>query len=123
VARPRSGSEEGAPVRMREARFVAIQFVPLALDTYFRGNSHELAFCKKVSAGGNHVVSSTAGGQTLGKEGLKLRRSDLESVLQEYARMPKEQRTPALEDAGTAQPPKRAVPLPQANGLIVRGNC
>jgi hypothetical protein len=106
-----------------EPDYVAQHFVPLALDTYFRGNSHELAFCQKVQAGGNHVVVATASGRTLGKEGLKLRQRDLESVLQDYARLPKEERQPALEDARKAQPPKRAVPQPPANGLIVRGYC
>jgi hypothetical protein len=102
---------------------VAKHFVPLALDTYFRGNSHELEFCQKVRAGGNHLVVATAGGQILGKEGLKLRQRDLQSVLDEYARLPKEQRTPALEDPARAQLPKRAVPQPPAHGLIVRGYC
>src|SRR5262249_52441114 len=106
-----------------EPDYVARHFVPLALDTYFRGNSHELAFCQKVHAGGNHLVVATAGGQTLGKAGLKLRQSDLAGVLEEYARLPKEQRTPPPEDPAKAQPPKRAVPQPPAKGLIVRGYC
>src|SRR5262249_55809028 len=84
---------------------------------------HELAFCQKVRAGGNHLVVATAGSQTLGKAGLKLRQSDLASVLEEYARLPREQRTPPLEDPAKAQPPKRAVPQPPVNGLIVRGYC
>ena len=95
----------------------------MALDTYFRGNSHELEFCQKVSAGGNHLVVATAGGQTLGKEGLKLRKSDLQAVLGEYARVPKEHRRPTLDDPAKAQPPKRAVPQPPPNGLIIRGYC
>ncbi len=41
----------------------------------------------------------------------------------EYARLPREQRTPALPDPVAAQPPKRAVPQPPAHGLIVRGYC
>jgi hypothetical protein len=106
-----------------EPDYVARHFIPLALDTYFRGNSLELAFCQKVRAGGNHLVVATAGGQTLGKEGLKLRQRDLEGVLAEYARLPREQRTPPLEDAAGARPPQRAVPQPPANGLIVRGYC
>jgi hypothetical protein len=102
---------------------VAKHFVPLALDTYFRGNSHELEFCQKVRAGGNHLVVTTAGGQSLGKTGLKLRQSDLQAVLDEYERLPREQRTPPLEDSARAQPPKRPVPQPPPNGLIVRGYC
>lgn len=106
-----------------EPEYVAKHFVPLALDTYFRGNSHELEFCQKVRAGGNHLVVCTAGGQTAGKGELRLRKKDLEGALKEYSLLPKEQRTPALADLALAQPPKRAVPLPPANGLIVRGYC
>ena len=32
-----------------EPEYVARHFVPLALDTYFRGNSHELEFCLRQS--------------------------------------------------------------------------
>ena len=79
-------------------------FIPLALDSYFRGNSQELEFCQKVRAGGNHLVVATAGGRALGKEGLRLRRSDLQPVLEEYARLPREERTPALEMARSCSP-------------------
>lgn len=103
--------------------FVARHFVPLALDTYFRGNSHELEFCQKVRAGGNHLVVVTAGGQTVSKEGLRLVKQDLEGALKEYGRLPKEQRRPNLPDPATAMPPQREVPRPPANGLVVRGYC
>jgi hypothetical protein len=106
-----------------EPEYVAKHFVPLALDTYFRGNSHELDFCQKVRAGGNHLVVATAGGQAVGKGELKLRKKELEGVLREYAQLPKEQRIPELPDSALAQPPKRVVPQPPANGLIVRGYC
>ncbi len=102
---------------------MARHFIPLALDTYFRGNSQEVEFCQKVKAGGNHLVVATAGGQALGKDGLKLCRRDLEPVLREYARLPREQRTPALEDPSLAQPARRPVPQPPPKGLIVRGYC
>jgi hypothetical protein len=59
----------------------------------------------------------------VGKEGPKLRKSDLQEVLEEYARLPKEQRRPALPDPAKALPPKRAVPRPPRDGLIVRGYC
>jgi len=59
----------------------------------------------------------------VGKEGLKLRKSDLQAVLEAYARLPKEKRLPALDDPAKARPPKRAVPQPPRNGLIVRGYC
>jgi hypothetical protein len=106
-----------------EPDYVARHFIPLALDTYFRGNSQELEFCHKVHAGGNHLVVATARGRTLGKEGLKLRQSDLQSVLEEYARLPREERTLALEDPDRAQPPRRPVPQPPRSGLIIRGYC
>ena len=79
-----------------EPEYVAKHFVPLALDTYFRGNSHELEFCNKVRAGGNHLVVATAAGQTLGKDDLRLRKKDLEGALKEFAALPKEQRTPTI---------------------------
>ena len=63
-----------------EPKYVAKHFVPLALDTYFRGNSHELEFCNKVQAGGNHLVVATAAGQTLGKGDLRLRKKELEGA-------------------------------------------
>jgi hypothetical protein len=106
-----------------EPQYVTRHFVPLALDTYFRGNSQELEFCQQVRAGGNHLVVATAAGQTLGKGDLRLRQKELDGALQEFAALPREQRTPALADPASAQPPKRAVPRLPANGLILRGYC
>ena len=106
-----------------EPAYVAKHFVPLALDTYFRGNSHELEFCQKVRAGGNHVAVCTAGGQIIGKGELKLRQKDLEGALKEYAQLPKAERTPKIADPATALAPKRAVPKPPVKGLIIRGYC
>ena len=106
-----------------EPDYVAKHFVPLALDTYFRGNSHELEFCNQVHAGGNHLIVATAAGQTIGKDNLRLRRKELEGALKEFATLPKEQRTPTIADPATAQAPKRAVPKPPAGGLILRGYC
>ena len=97
--------------------------MPLALDTYFRGNSQELAFCQKIGAGGNHVVVATAGGESIGKGQLKLCSKDLQRPLADYRRLPQEQRTPPLEDPVLATPPKRLVPQPPPGGLIVRGYC
>ncbi len=82
-----------------------------------------MEFCQKVKAGGNHLVVCTAGGQTLSKGELRLRRRELSGALEEYARMPKEQRTPPLDDPAKATAPKRPVPSPPENGLIVRGYC
>jgi hypothetical protein len=44
-------------------------------------------------------------------------------VLEQYNRLPKEQRLKALDDPARAQPPRRAVPEPPRNGLIIRGYC
>jgi len=106
-----------------EPAYVAKHFIPLALDTYFRGNSHELEFCNKVHAGGNHLVVATAAGATLGKEDCKLRQKDLEGALKEFAALPREERMPALADPATAQAAKRPVPSPPVGGLILRGYC
>lgn len=97
--------------------------MPLALDTYFRGNSHEVEFCHKVRAGGNHLVVATAAGQTLGKGDLKLREKDLAGPLKEFAALPEDQRKPAIADPAAAQPAKRPVPRPPTRGLILRGYC
>jgi hypothetical protein len=82
-----------------------------------------VAFCNEVRAGGNHLIVATAGGKMLGNDDLKLRKLDLEPVLEEYARLPKEQRQPLLEDPAKAKPPQRPVPQPPTKGLIVRGYC
>ncbi len=97
--------------------------MPLALDTYFRGNSQEVEFCQRVGAGGNHLAVVTAGGKTLGKIRLRLREKELAAMLEQYSRLPKDERTPPLEDPSLAKPPQRPVPQPPANGLILRGYC
>ena len=98
--------------------------MPLALDTYFRGNSHELEFCQSVRAGGNHLVACTAGGQVLDSgHNLKLRERELASVLQEFAALPEAERRPELPDSSEATPARREVPDPPENGLIIRGYC
>jgi hypothetical protein len=106
-----------------EPDYVARNFVPLALDTYFRGNSHELEFCDMVHAGGNHLVVVTAAGQALGKGDLRLRPKELAATLQEFAALPREQRQPPIADPASAKAPKRPVPRPPVNGLILRGYC
>jgi hypothetical protein len=94
------------------------------LDTYFRGNSQELQFCKTIGAGGNHLVAATAGGQRLGTDGqLKLREKELDAVLQQFQQLPRGERQPQLAGDGDVQPPQREVPKPPAGGLVVRGYC
>jgi hypothetical protein len=80
-------------------------------------------FCQQVRAGGNHLVVTTASGQTLGKGDLRLRKKELEGALTVFAALPKEERAPTIPDSATAQAPKRPVPKPPANGLILRGYC
>jgi hypothetical protein len=106
-----------------EPDYIAKHFIPLALDTYFRGDSHELAFCEKAGAGGNHLVAVTAAGAVLGSENLRLREQELASVVEKYAKLSKDERTPPLPDSKTAAPPKRPVPAPPDGGLILRGYC
>lgn len=66
----------------------------------------------------------TASGRRLGgKEHLKLRERELGPALEEYRKLPEEERKPKLPEAKDAQPPKRPVPPPPENGLIVRGYC
>jgi hypothetical protein len=96
----------------------------VALDTYFRGNSQELAFCQKIRAGGNHLVVATAGGRVLGSgNNLKLRKEELAPVLEEYRKLPESERKPQLPDPSQAVPAQRATPRPPAGGLIIRGYC
>lgn len=99
-------------------------FVPLALDTYFRGDSEEMEFCKTVGAGGNHTVAVTAGGRKLGgQRHLRLRERELAPVLDEFRALAEEERKPKLARAADVVPPKRPVPAPPAGGLILRGYC
>jgi hypothetical protein len=76
-----------------------------------------------VRAGGNHVAVCSAGGQTLVKGDLRLRQRELAAALEEYRRLPKEERTPPLPDTAKATPPERPVPEPPAGGLVLRGYC
>jgi len=96
----------------------------VALDTYFRGNSHEVAFCEAAGAGGNHLVAVTASGRRLAeKSDLKLRAAELAPALAEFRMLPETERKPALEDPDKATAPDRPVPQPPAGGLVIRGYC
>ena len=99
-------------------------FVPLAMDTYFRGNSTEVEFCKQVRAGGNHLVAATASGKPLGKSRhLKLRERELAGVLDEFQKLPIADRQPESIDAADAKPPRHPVPNLPSGGLVLRGYC
>jgi hypothetical protein len=96
----------------------------VALDTYFRGNSQEAAFCNKVKAGGNHTVICTAGGRPLGAGlDLRLREKELAVVLEEYRALPLAERTGPLDDPSLARPADRPMPDPPAGALVIRGYC
>jgi len=52
-----------------------------------------------------------------------MRRRELEPVLDEYRRLSDAERNPSLVLGENVTPPKRPVPAPPENGLIVRGYC
>lgn len=107
-----------------EPAYVNKHFIALGLDTYFRGNSQELAFCKRAESGGNRIVVTTADGTPLAKGStLTMQEKKLAPVLTTYHALPKSQRQPNLEDPAKATPARRPVPTPPANGLILRGYC
>jgi hypothetical protein len=99
-------------------------FIPVALDTYFRGASDELEFCQKIKAGGNHMAVATAAGRVLGAgDHLRMRERELSRALEEFRALPEEERKPKLEIPPGVTPPKRPLPPPPAQGLILRGYC
>lgn len=98
------------------------------MDTYFRGNSHEVEFCQSAGAGGNHLVAVTASGQAIvdGKENrghVRLLEKDLAPLLTAFRVLPEGTRKPKLPDPKSATPAKRPVPKASKNGLVVRGYC
>jgi hypothetical protein len=105
-----------------DAPFVTRNFVPLALDTYYRGDSQDVEFCKGVKAGGNHIVIATAGGLPLGGTYVSMKAKDLAPALEKYRSLPEAERKPTLPDLRDAKPGK-PVPEPPAGGLILRGYC
>src|SRR5688500_11635326 len=99
-------------------------FIPVALDTYFRGAGDEVEFCTKIKAGGNHMVVATAGGKALGHgDALRMREKELSKALEEFRALPEEERKPKIEVPANVAPPKRTLPTPPANGLILKGHC
>ncbi len=54
---------------------------------------------------------------------MKLREKDLAPLLEAFRNLPESERKPKLEDPSKATPPKRPVPKPPENGLIIRGYC
>ena len=98
------------------------------MDTYFRGNSHELEFCKSAGAGGNHLVAVTAAGHPIGdgnghRGHVRLLEKDLAPLLTAFRELPDSTRKPQLPDPKSATPAKRSVPKAPKNGLVVRSYC
>ncbi|HVE40968.1 MAG TPA: hypothetical protein VNM14_13825 [Planctomycetota bacterium] len=99
-------------------------FIPVALDTYFRGAGDEVEFCQQIKAGGNHMAVATAGGKVLGHgDALRMREKELAKALEEFRALPEEERKPRIEVPANVAPPRRALPAPPANGLILKGHC
>lgn len=99
-------------------------FIPVALDTYFRGSSDEVEFCERIGAGGNHLAAATAGGRRLGQGAdLRLRERELSRVLEEFRALPAAERSPELPSTLGAQPPRQPVPPPPPRGTVLRGYC
>ncbi|MBI3854609.1 MAG: hypothetical protein HY293_02835 [Planctomycetes bacterium] len=99
-------------------------FIPVALDTYFRGAGDEVEFCGKIKAGGNHMAVATAGGKLLGHgDALRMREKELSKALEEFQALPEEERKPKIELPANVAPPRRPLPQPPADGLILKGHC
>ncbi len=99
-------------------------FIPVALDTYFRGSGDEVEFCKQLKAGGNHMAAGTAGGRPLGDgKHLHLRERELGKILEEFKALPEEERKPDVKVPADAAPPKRPLPAPPEGGLVIQGYC
>ena len=99
-------------------------FIPVALDTYFRGAGDEVEFCAKIKAGGNHMAVASASGKVLGSgAALRMREKELAKALEEFKALPEEDRKPKIEVPANVAPPKRHLPAPPANGLILKGYC
>jgi len=103
---------------------VTRHFIPVALDTYFRGSSDEVEFCERIGAGGNHLAPATAGGRRLGQGAdFRLRERELSRVLEEFRALPAAERSPELPSTLGAQPPRQPVPPPPPRGTVLRGYC
>jgi hypothetical protein len=99
-------------------------FIPVALDTYFRGAGDEVEFCSKIKAGGNHMAVASASGKVLGHgDALRMREKELAKALEEFRALPEEDRKPAIDVPDNVAPPKRQLPSPPLNGLILKGYC
>lgn len=99
-------------------------FIPVGLDTYFRGSQSEREFCEGISAGGNHLVVATASGRRLAKEAdLRMRERELAAAVAEFQTLPESDRRPKLPEMDESQPADRPLPQPPENGLVIKGYC
>jgi len=70
------------------------------------------------------MLVTTASGVILDKNNtLRMRAKELDPVRQRYAALNEQEKRVTLPDPASAQPPRRAVPQPPKNGLILRGYC
>jgi hypothetical protein len=107
-----------------DPKYVMAHFIPVALDTYFRGAGDEMEFCQKIKAGGNHMVVATAGGTVLGgSDALRMREKELAKILEQFKALPEEERKPKIAVPENVAPPKRKLPAPPENGIILKGYC
>lgn len=83
-----------------------------------------MEFCRKIKAGGNHMVVATAAGTVLGgSDALRMREKELAKILEQFKALPEEDRKPQIEVPANVEPPKRILPSPPENGLILKGYC
>lgn len=82
----------------RESRIALMRdrFVPVILDGYLRGTAAEKEFLKPVGIVGNGFTYLTAGGRKLGGDSY-LGASGLEKALEEFGKLPEEERKPRVE--------------------------
>src|SRR5205814_8377330 len=54
---------------------------------------------------------------------LRMREKELAKVLDEFHALPEEERKPKIEVPSNVAPPKRPLPQPPTNGVILKGHC
>lgn len=72
------------------------------------------------------MIAITASGKLIGEQKgghVKLSKEDLAPLLASFRNLPDAIRKPKLPDPETAKPPRRPVPNPPVNSLILRGFC
>jgi hypothetical protein len=93
------------------------RFVPVILDGYLRGTGAERAFLERVGLVGNGFTYMTAGGRKLGGDSY-LGAGGMAKALEEFSRLPEEERRPRVErpaDRGDT----KGVPLEPPPGCLI----